>query len=281
MPSLELVHSFNVGAHRGWSLHDGTFMMPAAAIAQGIDDSALPLLLGDSFRPDGQVELHVNVMLLQWGRELVLIDAGCANAYGKSLGFAGARLVEAGFSREQVTAVLFTHLHLDHVSGAIEPETRTPYFPNARHLVLRDEAKFWKQPSPDLTGTGVEADQQAAIIRGIKDALQILDSRLEFFSSGAQLFDGITAVPLFGHTPFHTGFLLESGDDTVLNAGDAMIDPRLHGAFPDHASVGDAFPLAAAATRRSLLRFCEQRSVSVFGAHFPAPGFHRFSEPQR
>lgn len=267
------VHTFTIGRRTGWSLHDGTFLMPATALARNAAEDEVSRVLGDALRPDQQVELQVNVMLLQWGRELVFIDAGCGTAYGDTLGFAVARLRDTGFSPEDVTAVVFTHLHLDHVAGALNLDTRQLVFPNARYLVLREEAAFWRQAAPDLAGTGLPPEQIGAIVRRMHDALEILDGRLELFTAGARLFDDFTAIPLPGHTPFHTGFLLRDGDDAVLNAGDALIDSRLHISRPEWHPLGDTLPVIAANTRRNLLEPAKAGSWRIFCAHVQAPGF--------
>ena len=267
------VHTFAIGRRTGWSLHDGTFLMPATALARNAVDAEIARVLGDALRPDRQVELQVNVMLLQWDCELVLIDAGCGTAYGDTLGFAAARLRDAGFSPADVTAVVFTHLHLDHVAGALDLDTRQLVFPNARYLALREEAAFWRQPTPDLAGTGLPPEQIAAIVHKMHDALEILDGRLELFTAGATLFDDFTVIPLPGHTPFHTGFLLRDGDEAILNAGDALIDSRLHVPHPEWHPLGDTLPMVAANTRRNLLEPAKAGTWRIFCAHVLAPGF--------
>ena len=71
--------------------------MPAAAVARGASSTELASLLGEALRPDGQLELSVNVMLLRLGSELVLIDAGCGPNYSSTLGRMEYSLRAAGF----------------------------------------------------------------------------------------------------------------------------------------------------------------------------------------
>lgn len=269
------VHPFSIGAREGWVLHDGTFLMPATALARGASPVELATLLGGALRPDGQLELSVNVMLVHWGRELILIDAGCGTAYGSDLGRLETSLRDAGFKPDDVTAVVFTHLHLDHIAGAVNLTTRTLRFPRARFFASRDETSFWQQPVPDLSGTAIPSEQRMAIVQGIQEALSILGPRLELFTAGETLFKGFTAVPLPGHTPFHAGFLLQAGGESLLNSGDAMSDPRLHVPHPEWAPVGDAQPVVAGNTRRALAEHAAQEDIGIFGCHFPFPGLGR------
>jgi glyoxylase-like metal-dependent hydrolase (beta-lactamase superfamily II) len=264
---------FRIGSHPAWSLHDGTFSMPLPALARDTPADDLQREFGEIVRADGQLELQVNVLLVRWRGELVLVDAGCGAAYGPQLGFAGDELRALGFSADDITMVLFTHLHLDHVAGAVDSTTRSLRFPRARYLALRDEVNFWAQPTPDLGRTGVPAEQRAAIVRGMHDALTILGPKLEFFSATDELFPGVRAVPLPGHTPFHSGFLFEDAGERFLNAGDAFIDSRLHVKHPEYSPIGDTLPEVAITTRQTLLERRAREDFKLFCAHFPAPGF--------
>src|SRR2546423_4724777 len=231
--SLTPVHSFTVGPHAGWILHDGDFLMPATALARGATQAELALFLGDALQHDGQLKLSVNVMLARWGHDLILIDSGCGLAYGPALGQLERSLRTAGFTPTDITAVLFTHLHLDHIAGSLDTVARSVRFPCARFFARREEVAFWRESQPDLSGSAVPPEQRIAIINGIRDGLEIFGKKLELFSSNETLFKGVTALSLPGHTRFHTGFLLEEEDDAVLNMGDAMIDPRLHVPHPE------------------------------------------------
>jgi glyoxylase-like metal-dependent hydrolase (beta-lactamase superfamily II) len=272
-PHLSRSTAFSIGEHTGWSLHDGIFQMPAEAMARGVPLAELRAASGDAISPDDKIELQVNVMLLRWTNKVVLIDAGCGTAFGPNLGFAGETLSSLGIAPQDLHAIVFTHLHLDHVAGALDLVSRTLRYPGTRLLALRDEVRFWQQPVPDLSGTALDPERRSAVVRGMHDALEIASPHLEFFSANDTLFPGFTAIALPGHTPFHTGFLLESQGVRVLNAGDAFIDPRIHGVHPEYSPISDALPDVGRATRRNTLERGRQESWQIFGAHFPVPGF--------
>lgn len=271
--TLSRASTFRIGENCGWSLHDGTFQMPAVAMARGETLESLRAAAGAAISPSGHVDLQVNVMLLNWAGKYILIDAGCGTAFGPNLGFAGEALSGLDVRPEEIHAVVFTHLHLDHVAGALDLAARVIRYPRAEFFVLRDELGFWQQPVPDLNGTELDAERRSAVVRGMHDALGILESRLEVFAANDSLFPGFTALPLPGHTPFHTGFLLESGSDRIFNAGDAFIDPRIHVVHPEFSPISDALADVGRETRRSLLARAKQESLRFFCAHFPVPGF--------
>lgn len=247
--------------------------MSLAQLARNTPNEVLSRQFGEIVRADGQVELQVNVLLVRWRDELVLVDAGCGTAYGPQLGFAGEALQALGYSADDITTVLFTHLHLDHVAGAIDSASRSLRFPHARYLALRDEANFWLQPTPDLSETGLPVEQRSAIVRTMHDTLAILHPRLEYFGATDEVIPGVTTIPLPGHTPFHVGFLFEDAGDRFLDAGDAFIDSRLHVAHPEYTPIGDTLPDVAITTRRAVLERQAREPFKLFCAHFPVPGF--------
>lgn len=102
---------------------------------------------------DGFLKIALNALLVSNNNRNVLIDPGCADflpgrlkeSYGLEMPFdLEEALVEKGIEPDQITDVIFTHLHFDHGSGAF---IRTPgliekLFQNARYHVLRRHFTF-------------------------------------------------------------------------------------------------------------------------------------------
>jgi glyoxylase-like metal-dependent hydrolase (beta-lactamase superfamily II) len=98
-------------------------------------------------------------LLVEEGKRLMLVDTGIGNkqdakffSYYYLHGEASlmGSIQKAGFTVDQVTDVILTHLHFDHVGGAVERrgEKLWPAFPNARYWT---NAKHWlwaMQPNP-------------------------------------------------------------------------------------------------------------------------------------
>jgi len=269
------VHPFRVGPHPGWILADGTFRYPAAGAALGAPLADIARLAGPAWRAPDQLELQSNVMLVRWGRELGLIDAGSGAVYGPTLGHLEANLRIAGFTPDDVTLIAFTHLHRDHFCGVADPDRGRLRFPNARLLAAGDEIAAWKQPAAELTGGNVPPEVRAATIQGIQATLAILGDRLETFSPGDEILPGFSVIRLPGHTPHHVGFLLRAGGEELLNTGDVFLEPRLHVPHPEWLQMGDAVPEATVATRREVIAQARREGRRLFSYHAAFPGLGR------
>lgn len=185
----------------------------------------------------------VNVFIVEFkadGRR-VMIDAGFGSPRGELL----AEMRAAGLAPESVSDVLVTHIHPDHVGGL-------PDFPNAKVHVAREEYEAWAR-DPARKG----------LAKYLPD-----ESRLDLFSYGVELFPGLTALKVPGHTPGHTVFRMK---DRYF-VGDLVHAAALQLAHPAFCARYDVDPPLAAASRRRALR--EFRG-EWFGAHIPFPGRHR------
>ena len=84
---------------------------------------------------------------------------------------------------------------------------------------------------------------------------------------------GVAATLLAGHTPGHTGWLVHSGDDSVLIWGDVVHLAAVQVPHPEAALVFDVDPDAASATRRRTFDRAAADRLRVAGAHLDYPGF--------
>jgi glyoxylase-like metal-dependent hydrolase (beta-lactamase superfamily II) len=92
----------------------------------------VPKALWERTNPADQknrVEMATRSLLIEDGERLILIDTGMGNKQGDSFfvhyGLWGEHsldlsLAKAGFHRDDITDVFFTHLHFDHCGGAIQ-----------------------------------------------------------------------------------------------------------------------------------------------------------------
>jgi len=83
-------------------------------------------------------------LLIEDGKRLILVDTGIGNKQSEKFfshyylhgdATIDSSLKKAGFHRDDITDVFLTHLHFDHVGGAVERngETLTPAFKNATY----------------------------------------------------------------------------------------------------------------------------------------------------
>jgi glyoxylase-like metal-dependent hydrolase (beta-lactamase superfamily II) len=151
--------------------------------------------------------------------KLVLIDAGVGSLFGPDH---GGKLVDnlkaAGYSPEQVTDVLLTHVHLDH-SGGLSVDNKKQ-FPNAMVHVNQKELHFWmKHLAPQKGETRSIAENRPAF-EALK--LYLNAGKVAPFEGEKILFDVIRTKEVVGHTPGHTVFILESEKEKLVFWGDLV-----------------------------------------------------------
>jgi glyoxylase-like metal-dependent hydrolase (beta-lactamase superfamily II) len=208
----------------------------------------------------GVLHLPLGGFLVRTGERVVLVDAGVGTIdNGK---YAGGKFLQSlaghGIVPADVTDVVFTHLHFDHVGWATSKGEVV--FPNATYRVhAADWAHFVE--SPDA-------------LPGAVRKLSPLESRLETFDRDQILAPGLSARHTPGHTPGSTVFVVADGDRRALLLGDVVHSVvELH--ERDWEAVFDVDPVAARAVRNAIADEVADSTDLVVGAHFPGLRFGR------
>lgn len=249
------VHPFRIGALDAWSLKDGEIALPVGGADTPWKDPAVASILTAAGQPADAIHLSIQPLLIRDGDRLVLIDTGAAGAMGTA-GKLQASLRAAGVTPDQVTDILISHYHDDHIGGLIT-STGALAFPNATiHVAAAD----WEQMKAYPAG--------AALVAAITPKVQP-------FAPGAVVAPNITAVPLAGHTEGHTGYEIVSGSDRLLYFGDALHSSVLSVAHPEWTNAWDVDGVAGVATRKALLERAANENLRLYGGHFPYPGLGR------
>jgi len=211
--------------------------------------------------------------LVNTGKHLILVDAGSGIWFGGGkFGHLVANLRSAGYTPEQVNAVLVTHLHSDHIGGLTTPDGKI-VFPNADIYVAKADSDFWLSPEIAAKATK-EAQELFQSAQGIA-VPYIKAGKWHTFGDSDQIVDGMQIVPLRGHTPGHTGYEFSSQGKKILFWGDVMHVQRLQLPDPKITVVFDVDPTAALATRDQLLRKLANEDVLIAGPHMLFPGLGR------
>ena len=222
------------------------------------------------YLPSGKFFMAVNVFLVRTPESLILVDAG----YGPKL---FDNLKKLNVSRDQIDAVLLTHMHADHIGGLLLEGK--PAFPKAKVYVAERERAYWTDTS--IMATLPQAQQERFV--QVQNTLRAYGDRVIIFNPGelgseiADLLPGIRPVEAYGHTPGHTMYLLGSGKDQLLFWGDLTHAMAIQMPVPQVAMTFDVDPKAAAETRIKALRYVVEHSLTVAGAHIPIPGAGRLS----
>ena len=162
-----------------------------------------------------------------------------------------------------VTDVLFTHLHFDHVGWATQKGEVV--FPNATYRC--DEGDWGHFVGPDA---------------GATRKLSPLTERMAFWSGSGPLLPGLDVMVAPGHTPGSTIMVLSSGAERAMLLGDVVHCP-VQLLDDEWAGISDVDPALAKRTRNALARELEGSGVPVAGAHFEGMHFGRLlvAEGQR
>jgi glyoxylase-like metal-dependent hydrolase (beta-lactamase superfamily II) len=225
---------------------------------------------------EGHLLMAVQAVLVEAPGLKLLVDTCVGNDkprrmtrnIGLKTGFL-QRLESAGWSRNDVTTVVCTHLHIDHIgwNTTLEDGHWVPTFPRARYLMARKEYEFWAQE---------EEDDEQVVAMG--DSIQpLFDAGLvQLVEPDHVLSPEVRLLPSPGHTPGHVCVAIESQGQRAIVTGDMMHHP-CQIARPELLARFDSDHDAALATRRRLLAEWVDQPVLVVGTHFVAPagGFVR------
>jgi glyoxylase-like metal-dependent hydrolase (beta-lactamase superfamily II) len=93
--------------------------------------------------------------------------------------------------------------------------------------------------------------------------------------SGGEVARGVTMVPLPGHTPGHSGYMVEGGGKRLFLWGDIVHLPTFQPARPYASLIFDVDQPLARQTRKQTFEQAIADDLEVGGGHLLAPGFAR------
>ncbi len=221
---------------------------------------------------DNCIAMACNCLLVRAPNALVLVDTG----YGDHLntkerqiyGVADETTVttaleQAGFSPDDVSHVILTHLHFDHATGALSGsgDDLQPTFPRARYLIQEGE---WRDA---LEGRSTMKSTYRP------DELLILErsGQLQLIQGDTEVCTGLATFVTGGHTQHHQGVRLNANDATLVYPGE-LVPMRTH-LRPYWNMAYDMFPYQTIERKREFLeRACAQEWVIAWD-HDPGAPF--------
>ena len=251
------------------ALSDGHVDLINADTLVGIDEDGYEAALRKAGRGAGARQSDINAYLVDDGHNRVLIDAGGSKSFVPTLGGVPDALRFAGYRPEDITHILMSHLHPDHVSGALDDHNGARY-PNAELIVHAREYEFWITSSARS-----QSPQMEPFFRIAHSVIQAYNDRIRIFDKADVGIGGITAEPLFGHTPGHVGYVIENGGEHVLVTSDLVLHSVIQLSHPDVSVAFDIDPQAATAVRQRMLERVAFSRERLVGMHFPFPGIGR------
>jgi glyoxylase-like metal-dependent hydrolase (beta-lactamase superfamily II) len=210
----------------------------------------------------------VNAFVVRAGGRIALIETGSGNTMGPTLGWLPNNLRRAGIDTAKIESVLLTHMHPDHSNG-LTNDAGEPLYPESELVLHEEEVIHWHD---DARMAKVPERQQVRYFQGARIQFAPYRKRARTFRSG-EVFPGITAIPIPGHTPGHTAFLISSGLESLFIWGDTVHLPDLQVPHPEVCVEFDSDQVAAAATRRRVFDMVATERLLIAGPHLHFPAF--------
>ncbi|MBB2903215.1 glyoxylase-like metal-dependent hydrolase (beta-lactamase superfamily II) [Kineococcus radiotolerans] len=298
-----------LGAFDVIALEDGAAHMPPSAYP-GADFTRHLDLLDET----GTYPIRMGAFLVRSPHGVILIDAGAGEAaipfplqmsqadgltnppeHLMTSGRLPAALAKVGVTPAEIDAVFVTHLHLDHI-GWLMHEGK-PFFPNATvHYGHQDwQSLVTAVPADDPARQIMEAAHAAGILRpypspparlegdAIHDATHDAAphpvdcaASLVGAEAGSEVFPGVRAVPVPGHTPGSHLITLNSDGRRLIFLGDLMEHP---GQLTDAGIhfMTDIDRSVAQRARALIFNQARREDIVLVAAHLTNPVFRRVS----
>ncbi|MQY31841.1 MBL fold metallo-hydrolase [Nocardia aurantia] len=227
----------------------GALFAPPASAAEDWQTSAF----------EGGWVMPMGGFLLRSSDRTILVDAGLgpeAPAGIESSGKLLDTLAGLGFSPDDITDVVLTHLHIDHVGWVAR--RGEPVFSHARHHFHRADWDWVRTDAP----TGGGAAGVSEVISTVSDTAVLADGER------TEIADSVVLRRMAGHTPGNCVVDVETSHGSVILLGDTAHHPLLL-IESGWTSQLDEDRVEAARARHQLAEELERSGALAFGAHFP------------
>jgi len=235
--------------------HDEKFIRNAT-----LDETKAALRAGGL--TDAHVPIPFTVTAVRTGGGLVLIDSGTGAQVAPTAGNITKNNLwqAADINPAEVTNIVISHFHGDHISGLMAKDTNAPIFPKAQIHVPATEYKFWTNPAV----TAGAAKRIQSVFPGWTNIRQ--------FEGEIEVVPGVRAISTPGHTAGHTSYQIGSGSQQLIVLGDVTNIRALNLTNPGWHLVFDADGAMAEANRRKIFDRIVADKVTATGYHWGMPG---------
>lgn len=218
----------------------------------------------------GPIEIPLPAFLIEHDKGLIMVDTGfhpcvCedpALLFGdrpetsmiesKPEEAIEPQLRKLGYTPEDVTHVIVSHLHTDHSGGLFQ-------FPNAQFIIGPGELDYAKNPTPESAHLVMENDFLGDDVRNY-NWTEINEERHDLFGDGS-----IELLHLPGHTPGQMAVLVRlPGQNVVLSADVVHLREAVEMLAP---APTDTDPVQAVESIKKLLQITEEENAKLWIIH--------------
>ena len=264
---------YKVGDVEVTAIYDGIWKKPHdPAFIKNASQDDVKGALAKAGQTTDFMPIPVTVVVLNIGGKLVMVDSGSGvGQWQPNATNLPANMEKAGIAPKNISTILVSHFHPDHIFGLMEKGSNAPTFGHAEIVVQDIEYNWWTEAGrveklPDARkglGTRIQAT-----FPGWKNVRRVKD--------GTEVVPGVRLVNAPGHTPGHAAYHLSSGAQQLMISNDVMYVPALLAPHPEWQGAYDQDGALAVATRKQLIDRVIAEKMMICGAHFPFPGFGTF-----
>jgi glyoxylase-like metal-dependent hydrolase (beta-lactamase superfamily II) len=211
--------------------------------------------------------MPIITLLIKKGNQYILVDTGEGYHDPVNAGWLHNSILEIGISPADITDILITHAHRDHIGGILSKEGARVY-PNAKYYISAPEYNFWNNDEKDFSKSKMSSYPTGKIQKEVFGAIK---NELEIFEPGDTLFSCIETELAPGHTPGHIIFHVFSGNQSITHLVDVVHSPLLVN-HPDWGTQWDVNFEEGVETRKRIFDKCYNDKRLVTTCHLPWPG---------
>lgn len=253
-------------------LSDGHLSLPRSmqfpdAVSNSIGKDELDTALANAGQSSENLTPDCNITLWKTQDRVILFDVGSGPYFMPTAGKLLESLEAENIEPEEVTDVVLTHAHPDHLWGLIDDFDEL-ICANANYHISSTEWDFWRADD----AIDKVSESRRSFVVGAQNRFAAIEDEINLFSFGQEILPGVESVDTSGHTPGHTSFVLHSASGSVLLVGDALTHQILSFEHPEWPTGADQDQEKGIQTRLKLLDRLAQDKLALIGFHLSHPG---------
>jgi glyoxylase-like metal-dependent hydrolase (beta-lactamase superfamily II) len=257
-----------IGPYRLSAIETGEFALDGGAMF-----GVIPKPLWEKRIPvdaRNRIDMRLRALLIQGEGKNILVDTGIGDKgdtkfndiyrVDHSRYTLESSLAKKGLKPEDITDVVITHLHFDHVGGATKYDSEgnlVPTFPNAIYHIQKRHLE-WARSATERDMASFRKEDFMPLVE---------QSRVNLLEGETELYPGITVRLSNGHTTCQQHVLVSDGKESLFYCGD-LIPTSVHVSLPWIMGY-DIKPLTTLEEKKSLLDEAVEKNYILFFEHCP------------